>query len=231
MPLIVLLLIAGGAFFYFFMWEDTKWPKAKTSLEAIDNFNKAVKNRDYKHAAKYCSKQYAELLTKADEAARKLGKSLDDLRSRMTQDGVSTKEMEFILAAYDPLPPTFALNTTSESEKDAVATVANPMPPKPTETRENWTADPMRSGAFYMQWFGQGNSVTIKLNKENDAWIIDFPINPAMTANVDRLVQRSRDYVNAFERLSQEIKTDRTVKEDVRKRLKELVEQAAKAEQ
>ena len=65
MPLIVLLLIAGGAFFYFFMWEDTKWPKAKTSLEAIDNFNKAVKNRDYKHAAKYCSKQYAELLTKA----------------------------------------------------------------------------------------------------------------------------------------------------------------------
>lgn len=231
MPLIFLLLIGGGAFFYFFLLEDTQWPKAKTALEAIDNFNKAIKSRDLKHAAKYCSPAFAELLRKGDEAARKLGTAVDNLRSRMSSDGVSTTEMEYILALHDPFMTTFTLTKVSEQETQVTASVKNPMPTPPTESKETWTR-PVFQLAYYRAFLNpKVPSVSVRVIKQTDGWLIEVPFDKDTAASVEALVKKYRDYQNAFEVLSREIKIDRTVKEDVRKRLKELTDQAARAEQ
>jgi hypothetical protein len=229
MPLIFLLLIAGGAYFYFFMYDDFKWPKAKTPLEAVDLFNKAIKARDYKHAAKYCTKAYAELLVKGHDAASKLGTAIDNLKSRMNNDNVMTKEMDYVLAVHDPFSTSFTLAKASESEKEALATVDKPLPPLPTDTREQWTV-PSYQFAFY-RYFMRTNKFNLKIVKENDIWLIEGPSDKDTTDKVEQLVLRYRDYLNAFEVLSREIKVERTVKENVRQRMKELIDQASKAEQ
>src|SRR5258708_16093040 len=103
-PIVVLALIGGGAYFWFFMWDDYRNPPAKTPTEAVDKFREAMKKRDYKAASKYCTKNFAEQLTKSSEAGKKLGEAIDNLASRMKDDGVITGEMEYVLFMNDPFP-------------------------------------------------------------------------------------------------------------------------------
>ena len=81
------------------------YPKAKSPQECVDSFKKAIKERKYDKAAKFCTKEYAEQLKRGADAGHDLGESIDDLIHRMKNDGVLTSEIEFVLFQNDPLPP------------------------------------------------------------------------------------------------------------------------------
>ena len=157
---VALLAVLGiAAFLYLFKREAVGevidsargYPRAPPPRSAW-TFKKAVKERKYDKAAKYCTKDYAEQLTRGAEAATAVGEAIDDLSHRMKNDGVMTSEIEYILFLNDPLPPelTLTLQTPGESEATAAMGVSNPvLQSAPTKT---WKFDPAFIKAYYFDY-------------------------------------------------------------------------------
>lgn len=109
------LLVGGGVAAWVYFGDDIRgFPNAKSASQAADLFAKAVKERDYKTAAKYCTKAYAEQLIKGHDKGKAVGEAIDDLKSRMEQSGVSTDETKLVLFLIDPLPKAFTIATKDD---------------------------------------------------------------------------------------------------------------------
>ena len=208
--------------------EARGYPDAKTPKEAADLFTKAIKERKYKTAAKYCTAKYGELLTDGDAAGNKLGEAIDNLSGQMTLRNVMNDEMKTVLYVFDPFNKAITITVGNESEKEALATL---VPNLPTLTGQsnpftNWKIDPSFWGAF------TGGPLVVplkvKLVKEGDVWKFDFPNTVAVQVGVARLKDRHNVYVQKMETISKEIKNDADTKENVLRRMKELFEDAAK---
>ncbi|HEX3147045.1 MAG TPA: hypothetical protein VHR66_03125 [Gemmataceae bacterium] len=232
--IIGLLAVLGiGGFLFLFKREAVGemidsargYPRAKTPQECVDLFKKAVKDRKYDKASKYCTKEYAEQLKRGGEAGHDVGESIDDLIHRMQNDGVLTSEIEFVLFQNDPLPPDLKLTVQTPGEKEATAAIGVDNPALLTPPTGVWKYDPRFIKAFYFD-YPRGY---VRLVKEGDYWKIDIPVTPEMRMRVDRLIQCSKDYVNAYKKMSEEVRTERTTKLDVATRLKELTEEAVTA--
>ena len=235
--LIVLLALAGvvggGIYLYVYKKKEVKelvdsakgYPEAKTPKEAADYFRKAIKERKYDTAAKYCTEKYAEILRKGDDAAEKLGKAIDNVAYQMTERSVMTDEMRIILYGFDPFPKDIIITVSKETEKEAVATIAPEGIKLAGSSREydRWKIDLDFWGALY-----RNLPSTVKVVKEGDAWKLDFPAPPALQTSVARLNDRHKVYVQKLEILTKEIKNEADTKDNVKKRLKELLEDAAK---
>lgn len=229
----LVVVLGVGGFLYLFKREAVAelfdgargYPQAKTPQECVDNFKKAVSERKYDKAAKYCTKEYAEQLKKGADAAHDIGTAIDDLSHRMKNDGVLTSEIEYILFLNDPLPPDVKMTVQSPGDKEATALISvdNPvLQSKPTKT---WKFDPQFIKAYYFDY----PRAEVKLVKEGDHWKIDIPVTPDMRNRVDRLVRVHKDYVNALKKMSEEVRTERTTKVDVTNRLEELLNEAVTA--
>jgi hypothetical protein len=189
-------------------------------------FREAMKNGDYKAASKYCTKSYAEQLTKSAEAAEKLGKAIDNF-SRMKDDGV-TSEMEYILFLNDPFPAErFTITVANETGNEATANRSRTKVESRTQT---WPYDPQFIRGYYSTYSPQGQPFIIKIVKDEKGWKLDFPVTQPTQVVIQRLNDKHKDYSNAFEVLSGDIKRDRTTKEDVKRRMLELLQGAVKAE-
>jgi hypothetical protein len=229
----LLVVIAIGGFLYLFKREAVAdladsargYPKASTPQECVDLFKKAVKDRNYEKAAKYCTKDYAEQLKKGAPAAKEVGESIDDLAHRMKNDGVLTSEIEFVLFLNDPLPPDLTLTVQSPGEKEATAAIGVSNPVLQSTPTKTWKYDPYFIKAFYFD-YPRG---VVRLVKEEGCWKIDIPVTPDMRNRVDRLIRCHMDYVNAFKKMSEEVRTERTTKVDVTNRLEELLGGAVNA--
>lgn len=228
--IIALLAVVGiGAFLFMFKREAVMdlvssgrgYPKAKTAQECVDNFKKAIADRKYDMAARYCTKEYAEQLTRGNEAAQGIGSAIDDLKHRMKNDGVMTEELEAILLLHDPLPPEIKLTVQSPGEKEATALIGVDAPDI-GKAKSTWQVDMRFIKAFYSDY--PRNDV--KLVKESDGWKLDFTVTPSMRERVDHLNRRHKDYVNAFKKMSEELRIERTTKAEVSKRLLELLNDA-----
>ncbi|WP_020475767.1 hypothetical protein [Zavarzinella formosa] len=197
---------------------------AKTPDECVVRFNKAIKDRNYKMAAKYCTKDYAEQLVKGADAGKQLGNAIDDLTYRMEKDGVMTKEVEAILYYNDVFPKSVTASLQSATDSSGLATFTTNEPSFDISKAGVWEYDTTFTQGFY---YGQPGQV--KLVKEGGGWKMDFPIGPATRERFNRVVAVHMDYVNAVKKMSDEVRTERTTKEDVSKRLKELLGEAVRA--
>jgi hypothetical protein len=200
------------------------YPAAKTPQECVDLFKKAIKDRNYERAAKYCTPEYAEQLTRSATAAAALGKSIDGLTSRMNDDGVMTSEMELVLFYNDPFPPTMTMTVQTTGDKEATASLGVVEPRLQSAIPTSWDYDPYFVKGLYAYQPG-----IVNLVKEKEGWKIHFPVPPAQRDQVDRVISNHRDYVNAFKKMSEEIRIERTTKAEVEKRLRELLKDAVGA--
>jgi hypothetical protein len=228
-----LLAVLGiAAFLYLFKREAVGeiidsargYPRAETPQECVDNFKKTVKERRYDKAAKYCTKDYAEQLTRGAEAATALGQAIDDLAHRMNNDGVMTSEIEAILFLNDPLPE-LTLTVQKSGDTEATADIGVSKQIALADVTKNWKIDLGFIQAFYHDY----KLKYVKLVKEGDYWKIDIPVTPDMRNRVDRMIQCHMDYVNALKKMSEEVRTERTTKLEVAKRLEELLSEAVTA--
>jgi hypothetical protein len=200
------------------------YPRAKTPQECVDLFKKAVAARRYDKAAKYCTKEYAEQLTRGAPAATELGEAIDDLNFRLNQDGVSTSELDLVLFYHDPLPPRLTLTIQSTSEKEATAVFGVAEPRLQTNYPSTWEIDVRFAKALYAYVPG-----SVRLVKQGDQWKLDVPVSPQQRTQVDTLIANHKDYVNAFKKVAEEVRTDRTTKLEVEKRFRELQGEAVRA--
>lgn len=229
-----LLAVVGiGGFLFLFKREAVGeladsargYPRANTPQECVDNFKKAIKDRKYDKAAKYCTKEYAEQLRRGADAGQELGAAIDDLSHRMKNDGVMTSEIEWVLFINDPLPPDLKLTVQSTGDKEATAAIGVENPSLLSAPTKTWKYDPLFIKAFY---FDYPRSL-VRLVKEGDYWKIDIPVTPDMRNRIDRLISCHKDYVNALKKMSEEVRIERTTKVDVTSRLEELINGAVTA--
>jgi hypothetical protein len=200
------------------------YPKAKSPQECVDLFKKAVAARRYDKAAKYCTREYAEQLTRGADAAQDIGEAIDELNTRLTQDGVATSELDLVLHYHDPLPSRLTMTIKSTGESEATAVLGVTEPRLQTYYPSTWEIDLRFAKALYAYVPG-----TVRLVKQDEHWKIDVPVAPEQRVQVDTLIARHKDYVNAFRKAAEEVGTDRTTREGFEKRLKELLGEAIRA--
>jgi hypothetical protein len=205
--------------------EARGYPDAKSPKEAADLFRKAIKDRKYDKAAKYTTAKYAEILKKGDDAARKLGEAIDNLSYQMSERSVATDEMKIVLYGFDPFPKDILITVSKETDKDAVAVIAPEGVRLVGQGRpyDTWAIDRGFWGALYA-----GLPSQVKIVKEGDVWKLDFPVGPAMQASVTRLNDKYKYYAQLLDKVSTELKRDPSTKEDFKRRLKEILEEAAR---
>lgn len=234
-PLFIVAALAGAGFMYMFKREMVMeqyegivlgFPAAKTPEKCVEGFNKAIQDRNYKMLAKYCTKDYADLLMKSADAGKEVGKAIDDVTFRMQKDGVLTKEIEAVLYLNDPLPKAVTATMKSSSENSAVAVLSTTEPSFDLGKAGVWDMD-----LAYVQGFYAGQIGFVKMVKEGAVWKFDLPVNPGVRDRFGRVFTVHMDYVNAFKKMSEEVRVERTTKEDVAKRLKELMTEAVRAKQ
>ncbi|MSQ95152.1 MAG: hypothetical protein EXR98_11435 [Gemmataceae bacterium] len=80
---------------------------AKMPAEAMDQFRTAIQARNYKNAAYYCTKDYAEYLTRTHAGAAELGADIDQIRAFGDKDGIVSDKLQIILHKLDPFPLNF----------------------------------------------------------------------------------------------------------------------------
>ncbi len=238
--LIVLLVLLGGggaAVYYFVIQKKTindvkdtidefsGYPDAKTAQEAVDLYAKAIKNRKYDTAAKYCTNDYGEQLRRGAIAAKELGTSIDDLRSRLNDSGVMHSEMDVVLYWIDPLPPSVKITLGKSKENEAIALIGVADIPEPkSQPTGSWNYDPLFLKGLYF-----GMPPFVKVVKQGEVWKLDFPVTPDLRIHVDRLNDRYKDYKRNLDKLSGEVKTEATTKGETKKRMQELVNEAVTA--
>ena len=200
------------------------YPKAKTPQECVDLFKKAVAARRYDKAAKYCTREYAEQLTRGADAAQDIGEAIDELNTRLTQDGVATSELDLVLHYHDPLPSRLTMTIKSTGESEATAVLGVTEPRLQTYYPSTWEIDLRFAKALYAYVPG-----TVRLVKQDGYWKLDVPVTPEQRVQVDTLIANHKNYANAFKKAAEEVRTDRTTKLEVEKRLKELLGEAIRA--
>lgn len=232
------IVLLGAAYLFLFKRDKLKelaeeaqgYGPAKTAKECVDQFVKAIKERKYNMAAKYVTAKYAEELRKGHEAGNELATAIDNLISRMQNDGVMTDEMKIVLYFYDPFYKeiTVAVEKETDSTAQAIFTAEGITLAGQGRQYENWSIDNRMFRTLSVDWPLPPKKFSCPMKKEEDGWKIDVPVSQNQQAATQRLKDKYKDYTRPLEILSREIKNEPSTKENVKKRMKELLEEAAR---
>jgi hypothetical protein len=90
---------------------------AETPEEAVAYFQKALRERDYRTAASYCSGDYKEWLEKGADKATRLGRAIDSYRSALERYDIRSEPIDAALFWLDPFPASFTARDFVEDEE------------------------------------------------------------------------------------------------------------------
>lgn len=234
--LVLVALVGGGAYVFLFKKTDAErtvkgYKKAETPQVAADMFKEAVKNRDYDMAALYCTAGYAEQLKRGGAAAKKLGTAIDNLSYQLNERKLARDEVKLVLALLDPFPKDIQITVGKESGGTAEGTIVftGPATSGDNPSAGNWSLKPEIYLALVRSVkMSKGGTAVVPMKKEGEEWKFDFPTDANLQQRVGYLNEKYMNYVNPMEKVTQEVKNDSAVREDVTNRIKTLLEQAAK---
>lgn len=234
--LVLVALVGGGAYLFLFKKTETErtvrgYKKAETPQAAADFFKEAVRKREYDMAVLYCTAGYAEQLKRGAAAADKLGTAIDNLAYQLNERKLARDEVKLALALLDPFPKDVQVTVGRESGETAEGTLVFPGPglAGDTPTAGNWSLKPEIFLALVRSLkMPKGGTAVVPMKKEGGEWKFDFPADNALQLRVAYLNDKHMHYVNAMEKVTQEVKNDSAVREDATNRIKSLLEQAAK---
>ncbi len=201
---------------------------AKTPREAMEQFLKAVKDRDYKAAAIYATSEYSDQLIKAHAAARELGVAIDTLNTFLDSKGFKNDKTTQLLFMLDPFPPYLKIEGVKEVKGKTVG-VFSFDPPKITEgyrPEELQCIDPKlfvlyRSalgapavGAFEIKSEGQGEAKT---------WKIDFQVPQMVHDGTEYFLSKYKSYVEGLETFRGEVRQGRYLKDKIAPELLQIL--------
>lgn len=225
--LALLAVLAGAAYLYFFHKDSVVGlfkkgaqeakelvgaGPARTPDEALTRFKDAIKARDYKTAASYCSGTCSEQMQLAAEEAGKLGQEIDGLVSLADKFNIRlTDESKRLLHAIDPSLNPFraAFDVVNDVKKQgddrALASVAG-----------------KELGQLRLEVRLEGPS-------NDKSWKIHFPEIPDLRRLTDGLIKKGKDYAKALQKIKDHIRSKSIVtKDDLESELKSELAQAFK---
>lgn len=206
------------------------YKSAETPQVAADMFKKAIEAREYEYAADYCTKDYAEQLKRGNSAASEFAVALDNLIYQMKERDLIRDETKLVFYKLDPFPKDITIAVGKESADSAVATITFAAPdtrgggPAGTE----WRLDDGIQQVFVRPLPFNKYTTTVEMKKEEGKWKFDFRPDNTIQQRVGRMNDKYKQYVNPFEMVTQEVKNDPSTRDDTTKRLRDLIEGAAK---
>jgi hypothetical protein len=249
--LILVAIVGGGAFVFFFKpeWIGMAQKKAKEAFqthvegygpaksprEAMDQFLKAVKARNYNAAAVYATKDYAEELTKAHDGARALGEAIDKVSSYLEEKQLGSEKATQLLVMLDPFPAAYLEGSVKEvkGKKDENAKQVAAFLFKPPAFPQGYRPDELRSldpkiiglnalGAPTLSNLGLHQ---FKSEGEGDAmaWKIDFQVNEQVHEAIKYFNSNYKRYVSAMDNFRTTLRTGNMLREKVAPELLEVL--------
>jgi hypothetical protein len=203
---------------------------AKTPSEALDSFRKAIKERNYAAAEMYLGGDYSEQFHKGAKNGQNLGIAIDNLFNAMEKTGTKSDKVKLVLRLLDPFPATLkVLKVEPNGDKSAYAilTEESGSPLDIRGTFQDWTIDPRMFRSLFRSVPPDGR---VELRKEGDSangqWKIFLPVTPELRSCVDYLAENGSNYVNAINRVKEDLKNDATTKESLENALKKALEES-----
>jgi hypothetical protein len=243
--LIFLLAIGGGIAFCFIHKPTRDWitthfheaahqadgfPLAKTPKEAADNFVRAVKERKYKSAARYCSEDYAKMLEKADAAGNSVGTALDRIYNGLENKHFSTLKTHTIIVNMDPFVTDFKIKPDSikETKKGELAEVIFESEPRPVpKTGRGMTEDDIKriDPKLYQKFPLMPKNIfmskhEIKYDKKEECWKIVFT---PQTKDCDYFVENYKRYLETYRLYSDELLQERKLIDAAERELLDVI--------
>ena len=240
-PLLILLAIAGGLAFVFINEGTRNWifgqgeegifqaqgyKKATSPTEAMNLYAKAVKDRNYAAAARYCAGEYANQLVRAHAAAKQLGGYIDDIKRLVADKGYRTEQSDFLLNFLDPFPPFIKVLELKEGKKDSERTIGrfimDGIPPK----RMDQAAVGDLDARMFLQALappGIYNGAPYDLKKEGEHWKILFNFPMASIEQVTYFLDHYKSYVEGLREFKDDMNRGRFLKEQVAPELQKVL--------
>ena len=203
---------------------------AKTPDEALDSFRRAIKERNYEAAKQYLGGEYFGQFDKGAKNGQNLGVAIDNLFSTMDTTGTKSNKVKLVLRLLDPFPATLkVLKVEQAGDKGAYAllTEESGSALEIQGTFQDWKVDPRMFRSLFRSVPPDGR---VELRKEGDGgngqWKIYLPVTPQLRLCVDYLADNGSNYVNAINRVKEDLKNDATTKESLENALKQVLEES-----
>jgi len=231
--LLILVAIVGGIGFVLIFKRDwlfktveegsrlaKGYKPAQTPAEAMDYFVKAVKNRDYKTAATYCTKgDYAEQLNKAGDSAASVGKLIDEVVAYMKNKGLKTDKSMFLLYKLDLFPSNFEVKEApkkiDDSKYSGLYELKDLGVKLPNVLNEMKNIDlQMFSNALGASLFSNPLGIAkveiVQEGKDDDkSWKLNVPVLPGQVQLIGHFVDHAPTYVTGLKGFLKEVNNDR----------------------
>jgi hypothetical protein len=201
---------------------------AKSPREAMDQFLKAVKKRNFKAAAVYSTKDYADALIKSHDGASALGDEIDYVRSYLDDKQLASDKTTQLLFLLDPFPAAYLeVGDVKEvkGKKDEKAKQLGAFVFKPPVITQGFRLDDLKSldpkivglnavGAPTVANLGVHE---IKSEGEGDekVWKIDFPVPQPVREAVDYFNSNYKRYVSGMQKFRTTLRTESMLKDKI----------------
>jgi hypothetical protein len=237
--LILLALIGGAAYVWFFQHDwlmgllrrgqniAEGYKPARSPSEAMEQFRKAVKDRNYQAAALYCTGDYAEELKRNHDMARRIGQDIDKLLDWMEKKSLDSKNSKALLYYLDPFPPNWKLSGEPKKKGDDKAIGAfapeGSIPERPTAMLVSAKLDSLLFTNVLLPRFPKGVELTREGSGDDAQWKINVVLAPKqpealrlfrekykrLQSSLDSLIDEARRGVyDRAERFESEIKSN-----------------------
>ncbi len=242
--LLALAAIVGGGVYVVFFTDLLKrgqeaiqgYKDAKTPLEAMDYFRKAIQARKYDTAAKYCTAEYAEQLQRAHKAAAEMGVVIDGIMGYIKEKGLNSDKAVSALTKLDAFPTWFKVKDTPTVKGDkATGTFdvetqvwaqfsvdfskdLHGWEAKHFQIFRNCLVPPQMQHAYGLQK-GQ-----VDLVKDGEVWKLDFKLGPNQANDIAYYLAHYKSFHTALEIIKRDHTTNfRGTKDDFANELVEFI--------
>jgi hypothetical protein len=194
--LILVALIGGAAYIWFFQHDwlmgllrrgqniAEGYKPARSPSEAMEQFRKAVKDRNYQAAALYCTGDYAKELERNHKAARSIGQDIDKLLKLMESKNLDSTNSKALLYYLDPFPPNWKVSVEPKKKGDDKAVggmfaAEESIPQRDPKLFLQPKLDPRLFDNVLLPRFPKGVVEVTREGSGDDAqWKLNIPLHP-----------------------------------------------------
>lgn len=177
---------------------------AKSPMEALDLFGKAIKKRQFNTAAKYVSGNFAEQLTRAHDAASSMGEVIDAITSYARNKGFDSDKAMFVLYRIDPFPTNFSVAGDPVKKGDLTVGGFKSEPlsynmPNPQEVADIMKNPLMTNPLNVPQLFTTGVQL-VEVGDGNDkVWKLKIDVPPNQVQAITYYIEKHKSYHSALD--------------------------------
>jgi hypothetical protein len=189
---------------------------ARSASEAMDQFIKAINDRNYRAAAVYCAGDYGEHLTKAHDGAAAVGDKVDRIRNLMAEKGLHTNKAEALLILVDPFPPKFRVGDVKKQTEQKylgkfhsdLGTAVNQV--DVTSELRNMDRQIMMSVLLPPGMYrGQVVEIVAEGTGDDTRWKLNIPLGAEQRDAINHFINNYRSYVTALDTVVTDLRQGR----------------------